>query len=84
MLDDCIVNLSTKSFIWAKRIGVHQTEAGGLFHSRLKIVIAFTPRKTIKVKVKLSLCLTRHHPIKAYWGNGGIAPRIFYLGTRWG
>jgi hypothetical protein len=30
----------------------------------------------IKVKVKLSLCLTKHHAIKAYWGNGGIAPRI--------
>jgi len=22
--------------------------------------------------------------MKAYWGSGGIAPRIFYLGTRWG
>jgi hypothetical protein len=23
-----------------------------------------------------SLCLTEHHAIKAYWGSGGIAPRI--------
>jgi hypothetical protein len=32
-------------------------------------------------KVKLSLCLTKHHTMKAYWG-GGIAPRILDLGTR--
>jgi hypothetical protein len=28
----------------------------------------------IKVKVKLSLCLTKHHAMEAYWGSGGIAP----------
>jgi hypothetical protein len=34
--------------------------------------------ETVKVKVKLSLCLflTEHHTMKAYWGNGGIAPFI--------
>jgi hypothetical protein len=35
------------------------------------------------VKVKLSLCLTKHHAMKACWGNGGIAQRILDLGTRW-
>jgi hypothetical protein len=35
-----------------------------------------------KVKVKLSLCLTKHHVIKTYWRSGGIAPRILYLGSR--
>jgi hypothetical protein len=34
------------------------------------------------VKVK-SLCLTKHHAMKAYWGSGDIAPRILDLGTRW-
>jgi hypothetical protein len=29
-----------------------------------------------KVQVKLSLCLTNHHAMKAYWGSGGIAPHI--------
>jgi hypothetical protein len=29
-----------------------------------------------KVKVKLSLCLTKPHAMKVYWRNGGIAPRI--------
>jgi hypothetical protein len=24
----------------------------------------------------LSLCLTKHHPMKTYWGSGGIAPLI--------
>jgi len=32
---------------------------------------------------KLSPCLTKHHDIKAYWGNGGIVPRILDLGTGW-
>jgi hypothetical protein len=35
------------------------------------------------VKVKLSLCLTKHHAMKTYWGSGGIASRILDLGTRW-
>jgi hypothetical protein len=40
--------------------------------------------RKLKVKVKLSLCfLTEHHTIKAYWGSGGIAPRILDFGTRW-
>jgi hypothetical protein len=34
-------------------------------------------------KVKLSLCLTKHHAMKTYWGIGGIATRIPDLGTRW-
>jgi hypothetical protein len=25
-------------------------------------------QEEVKVKVKLSLCLTKYHPIKAYWG----------------
>jgi hypothetical protein len=27
--------------------------------------------------------LTEHHAMKAYWGNGGTAPRILDLGSRW-
>jgi hypothetical protein len=36
-----------------------------------------------KVKVKLSLCLTKYHAMKAYWGSGGTSPRILHLDTRW-
>jgi hypothetical protein len=32
-------------------------------------------------KVNLSLCLTKHHAMKTYWGSGGIASRILDLGT---
>jgi hypothetical protein len=32
-------------------------------------------------KIKLSLCLTKHHAMKAYWGSGSIAPHILDLGT---
>jgi hypothetical protein len=31
----------------------------------------------------MSLCLTKHHVVKTYWGSRGIAPRIFNLSTRW-
>jgi hypothetical protein len=34
-----------------------------------------------KVKVKLSLCLTKHHDVKMYWESGGIQT-FFDLGTR--
>jgi hypothetical protein len=37
----------------------------------------------VKVKVKLSLCLTKHHAMKTYWGSGGIALSILDLGIRW-
>jgi hypothetical protein len=37
----------------------------------------------INVKVKLSLCLTKHHTMKMYWVSGGIAARILVLCTRW-
>jgi hypothetical protein len=37
----------------------------------------------VHVNVKLSLGLTMHHAMKTYWGNGGIAPWILILGTRW-
>jgi hypothetical protein len=32
--------------------------------------------KKVKVNAKLSLCLTKHYAMKAYWGSGGIAPLI--------
>jgi len=34
------------------------------------------PSLLVTLKVKFSLCLTKHHAMKAYWGSGGIAPRI--------
>jgi hypothetical protein len=45
--------------------------------------ICFLYQGKVKVKVKLSLCLTKHHAMKTYWRSGGIAPRIRDLGTRW-
>jgi hypothetical protein len=42
-----------------------------------------SPTSINLVKVKLSLFLTKHHAMKAYWGRRGIAPRILDLGTRW-
>jgi hypothetical protein len=42
-----------------------------------------------EIKVKLSLCLTKHHTMKAYWGveaalrPGRFIPRERALGTHW-
>jgi hypothetical protein len=33
-------------------------------------------KKVPKVKIKLSMCLTKHHAMKAYWESGGVAPNI--------
>jgi hypothetical protein len=45
------------------------------------------PCKSLKlpsqVKVKLSLCLTKHHVMKTYWGSRDIVLSILNLGTRW-
>jgi hypothetical protein len=32
----------------------------------------------VKVKVKLSLCLTKHHAMRTYSGSRGTAPRILW------
>jgi hypothetical protein len=37
----------------------------------------------VKVKIKLSLCLTKHHAIKTYWESGSTASHILDLNTRW-
>jgi hypothetical protein len=37
----------------------------------------------VKVHVKLSLRLTKHHATKTYWGSECVAPRVLDLGTRW-
>jgi hypothetical protein len=38
---------------------------------------------TGKVKLKLSLCLTKHYTFKTYGGSGCIDPRFLDLGTSW-
>jgi hypothetical protein len=45
--------------------------------------INLTASSCINIKVKLFLCLTKHHAMKAYLWSGGIAPRILDLGTSW-
>jgi hypothetical protein len=37
----------------------------------------------VKVKVKLSQCLTKHHAMKAYWGVEVYLHAFFHFGTRW-
>jgi hypothetical protein len=37
----------------------------------------------LSVKVKLSLCLNKHHAMKTYWGVEVWLLTLFHLGTRW-
>jgi len=37
----------------------------------------------VKAKLKLYVCLTKHHAMKAYWRSGSIAPLILDLVIRW-
>jgi hypothetical protein len=55
------------------------------FHGTGRFIAVYTRAHhwSLLLKVKLSLCLTEHHAMQAYWGSGGIAPRILDLGTRW-
>jgi hypothetical protein len=50
----------------------------------LRTRIQVPHHKDVLVKtVKLSLCLTKHHAIKTYWGSGDKASRILDFCTRW-
>jgi hypothetical protein len=41
-------------------------------------------KETVKGrKVKMSLCWTKRHAVKTYWGSGGIALHILHFGTKW-
>jgi hypothetical protein len=55
-------------------LNIHQTAL--ILHRRTVIYL-------IKVKVKFSLCLTKHHAMKTYRGSRGIAALILDIGTRW-
>jgi hypothetical protein len=51
--------------------------------TNLQIFIYIVANETVKVKVKLSLCLTKHHAMETYWGAEVELHAIFDLGTRW-
>jgi hypothetical protein len=66
------------------KVGLHDVCAiwtNDNVHNKLAVAQAYTTN--VKVKVRLHLVLTEHHTMEGYWGSGSIAPRIFYLGTRW-
>jgi hypothetical protein len=35
----------------------------------------------VKVKIKLSLCLTKHHTMKTYWGSGGMKTKYMIVSS---
>jgi hypothetical protein len=48
---------------------------------KIHLMLASTTHKG-ESKV-VPVLLTEHHAMKAYWGSGGIAPRILDLGIGW-
>jgi hypothetical protein len=34
-------------------------------------------------RLKLTLCITKYHAMRTYWGSGDVAPHILNLGARW-
>jgi len=54
--------------------------------SHLSLQLASQQNSTCHMRcvwIKLYLCSTNNHVMKTYWENGGIAPRILNLITRW-
>jgi hypothetical protein len=60
---------------------MYQFNLRSLFANKVKVKVKFFLYKS-KVKV-VPVLLIKHHAMKAYWGNGSIAPRILDLGSRW-
>jgi hypothetical protein len=72
----CCVMLESEWNIW------NTATRGKVGPTRPCITLAFKFHY-IKIKVKLPLCLTKHHAMKLYWGSGCIAPFVLNLVTRW-
>jgi len=53
-----------------------------MYEVRVIILICIIWKRYWKKGEVKSLCLTKHHAMKTYWGSGDIAPRID-LGTKW-
>jgi hypothetical protein len=43
---------------------------------KMKIKLKIKIKIKLKLKINFSLCLTKHHAMKAYWRSGGLAPLI--------
>jgi len=63
-----------------KRGHVYKTPQEGYFHITNFINVRI---KYLIVSYKLSLCLTKYHTMKAYWGLEVQLHAFFDLGTRW-
>jgi len=48
-----------------------------------KLLDTLSHSRGYRIVLQLSLCLTMHHAMKMYRGSGGMAPGIFYFGTKW-
>jgi len=68
---------------YSVNLQLSSTCEGRLLHLRPEDALCRGVRDPHKIRVNFSLCLTKYHAMKTYWGNGVIDPRIRNLGTRW-
>jgi hypothetical protein len=63
---------TAQKLYWVHRtvllVGLRVTPMENLFYIQVKVKAGKFILHTIKVKVKLSLCLMKHHAMKMYWG----------------
>jgi hypothetical protein len=52
-------------------------------NARLSFQIAYSVLSKLHIPSHDCVKIVSLHPIKAYGGNGGVAPLILNLGTRW-
>jgi hypothetical protein len=71
-----IVQLSTGQVFIAWYLVKHSDKFSLPYTRIMNLSCSMVAKYGHMVKVKLSLCLIKHHAMKAYWGSGGIAPRI--------
>jgi hypothetical protein len=71
-------HLSYRSGSRPQQAELHNTAPPPKFH-----LLSLLSDTTVVERVKLSLCWTKHHAMKAFRGSGGIAPCIIDHGTRW-
>jgi hypothetical protein len=70
------------SYLLADAIHVYKLQV--IFaYSNLTTCLYLPSPLPLKVSVKLSLCLTKHHAMKTYFRSRGRAPLILNIVTRW-
>jgi len=69
----------------ANPIRCYAVQKPAIYVLSTSIMLKISIKMKINIKVNLSLCSTKHQPMKTCWRSGGILPLILNIGTgcRW-